>query len=126
VYGTTPANWRPDASAELQATVDRWAVPAQTQTPEGWATIETYTVKHRRNGTNTAVIIGRLEDDRFLARSDDDPSMLALLADGEPIGQRIYVRSLEAGSRVTVTPARMDELFGPTPSARSASEPQPG
>jgi acetyl-CoA C-acetyltransferase len=126
VYGTTPANWRPDASAEIQATVDRWAVAAQTQTPEGWASIETCTVKHRRNGTKTAVVIGRRGADRFLARSDDDPSMLALLSDGEPIGQRIYVRSLEAGNRVTVTPARMDELFGRAPSAWSAGEPQAG
>ncbi|HUD36487.1 MAG TPA: acetyl-CoA acetyltransferase [Streptosporangiaceae bacterium] len=114
VYAAIPANWQPDASAELQAEIDRWPAPSQTQAPEGWATIETCTVKHRRDGTNTGVVIGRLGAARFVARSDDDPSMLALLGDGEPIGQRVYARSFEFGNRVTVTPARMDELFGPS------------
>ena len=71
---------------------------------DGWATIETYTVKHGRTGNRTGIVVGRLEDDgrRFLARTDDgDDEVLALLATGEPIGQRVFVRSTEGGNRVT-------------------------
>jgi acetyl-CoA C-acetyltransferase len=114
VYSTAPAPWRPDRSGDLQAEVDAWAVPAQARHADGWATIETYTVRHRRDGARTGIVIGRLDRDgrRFIARTDDrDTGVLALLAAGAPIGERVYVRSFGFGNRVTVTDTQMNALF---------------
>src|SRR5262249_41514971 len=61
IYSTTPAAWRPDASGALQAEIDGWAVPAQARHADGWATIETYTIKHGRDGARTGIVVGRLE-----------------------------------------------------------------
>jgi acetyl-CoA C-acetyltransferase len=118
VYGTAPAGWTPDRSAELQAEVDAWAAPDQARHADGPATIETYTVTHRRGGARTGIVIGRLDADgrRFMARGDDrDPDLLDLLSSGEPVGARVWVRSFGLGNRVTTTRARMDELFPPAP-----------
>ncbi|GIF26714.1 acetyl-CoA C-acetyltransferase [Actinoplanes tereljensis] len=114
VYTTTPSPWRPDDSAALQAELDSRPAPVEARQADGWATIETYTVKHSRDGKRTGIVIGRLEADgrRFVARGDD---VLDLLGGGEPIGERVYVRSFGAGNRVTTTEARMDELFPPEP-----------
>ncbi|MEU4244511.1 acetyl-CoA acetyltransferase [Actinoplanes sp. NPDC026619] len=114
IYTTTPSPWRPDDSAGLQAEIDSWPAPAQARQADGWATIETYTVKHSRDGKRSGIVVGRLEADgrRFVARGDD---VLDLLGGGEPIGERVYVRSFGSGNRVTITEARMDELFPPQP-----------
>jgi acetyl-CoA C-acetyltransferase len=117
VYCTTPAPWRPDRSAELQAEINGWAAPEQARYADGPATIETYTVTHRRDGARTGIVVGRLDrsQERFVAKGDD-PDLLGLLtAPREPIGQPVYVRSFGFGNRVTTTRARMDELFPPEP-----------
>jgi acetyl-CoA C-acetyltransferase len=105
VYSAAPAAWAPDRSSELQAEVDSWAAPAEVRAADGWAAIETYTVKHGRDGTRTGIIIGRLDSDgrRFVARTDErDAEVLELLATApEVIGQRVYVQSLGSGNRVT-------------------------
>jgi acetyl-CoA C-acetyltransferase len=113
IYSTTPAGWRPDASGALQAEIDGWPAPGQAQHADGWATIETYTVKYRRDGVRTGIVIGRLDADgrRFVARTDDrDTATLALLTAGEPIGERVYARSFGFGNRVATTGIQMDEL----------------
>jgi acetyl-CoA C-acetyltransferase len=118
VYSTTPAAWTPDASRDLQAEIDGWAAPEQARFADGPAVIETYTVKHGRDGARTGIVVGRLDraPERFVARGDD-PGFLGLLTRAkEPIGQPVYVRSFGFGNRVTATRARMDEL--------SPSEPQ--
>jgi acetyl-CoA C-acetyltransferase len=96
IYSTTPAEWRADRSAQLQAD----------------------TVKHSRNGERTGVVVGRLEADgrRFLAMTQKgDEEILDQLSSGEPIGTRVYVRSFGFGNRVTTTESRMNELFPPRP-----------
>lgn len=111
LYSARPAPWRDDRSAELQAEVASWPMPAFTEHPEGWATVETYTVRYGRGGRRTGIVIGRLDDtgERFLATSlEDDEAILDLLASPEPIGQRVYVRSLKHGNRVTTTQEAMD------------------
>jgi acetyl-CoA C-acetyltransferase len=116
VYSTTPAAWAPDRSAELQAEIDSWPAIPQTRQPDGWATIETYTITHGRDGARTGIVIARLDADgsRFIARGDDrDSDLLDLLTSPEPIGQPLFVRSFGFGNRVTVSRARMDELFPP-------------
>lgn len=112
IYSTTPVEWRPDRSAELQAEVDSWPAPQQERRPHGWASIETYTVKHGKDGSRTGVVVGRLEADnrRFLATATDEQT-LQLLTTGEPVGSRVYARSFGHGNRVTVTRSIMDEHF---------------
>ncbi len=118
VYSATPAPWRPGNSAELQAEVDGWSAPPEARDPDGWAAIETYTVRHSRDGRMTGIVIGRLYADgrRFVARGDDrDPGLIELLSTGEPVGKKVYVRSFGFGNRVTTGPERMAELFPAEP-----------
>jgi len=125
VYSTTPAAWRPDASTALQAEIDGWAAPVQAQPADGWATIETYTVTHGRDGTRTGIVVGRLAADgrRFVARADDrDTGVLGLLTAGEPIGERVYARSFGFGNRVTTSGTQMDRLFPPGPPSTSLAQ----
>ena len=51
----------------------------------------------------TGIIVGRLESDgsRFLALSDD-PDLVALLSDGEPLGARIAVSHNGDGNRAVL------------------------
>ena len=117
VYSTTPAAWRPDRSADLQAEIDGWPAPGQARMADGPATIETYTVTHRRDGGRTGIVVGRLDRDgrRFVAKGED-PGLLDLLSTAkEPIGQAVYVRSFGFGNRVATSRERMDELFPPEP-----------
>jgi acetyl-CoA C-acetyltransferase len=116
VYSATPAPWRAGDSAGLQEQVDGWPARPQTRQADGWATIDTYTVRHGKDGARTGIVVGRLESNglRFLARSDErDHDIIALLSAGEPVGDRVYVRSFGFGNRVTVSRAGMDELFPP-------------
>jgi acetyl-CoA C-acetyltransferase len=131
VYSTTPAAWCPDASGALQAEIDGWAAPAAARRADGWATIETYTVACGRDGARTGIVAGRLDSggSRFVARADDrDTGILGLLAAGEPVGERVYVRSFGSGNRVTTTGARMDALMPPDPAGepdRYTGHPRP-
>ncbi|MBP2367745.1 acetyl-CoA acetyltransferase [Pseudonocardia parietis] len=118
IYSTTPTEWRADRSAELQARIDGRPAPAEALHADGWATVETWTVKHGRNGARTGVVIGRLEADgrRFIATTHrDDEEMLERLTIGDPVGTRVHVRSFGFGNRVTTTGSRMDELFPARP-----------
>ncbi|MFJ8272023.1 acetyl-CoA acetyltransferase [Streptomyces sp. NPDC094154] len=113
VYSTTPAPWQADGSAALQAQIDSWPAPPQSHKAHGWATIETCTVKHDRTGRRTGIVVGRLEADgsRFLATTTEgDDDILALLADGEPVGRRAFAKWTPRGNRVTTSEARMAEL----------------
>lgn len=113
VYSTAPAGWRPNRSAELQHEIDAWEAPGEAVEAHGWATVETYTVRHGSAGARTGVVIGRLDADgrRFLANTEpDDQETLRLLSRGEPIGAAVFARSTESGNRVATTPERMAEL----------------
>ena len=98
VYSTTPAEWKPDRSQQLQAQVARWPTEAITENADGTGTVETYTVR-RDDGRPTGIIIGRLDDgSRFLSTTEDD-ELVALLIDGDPLGRRVRVRSFDYGNR---------------------------
>jgi acetyl-CoA C-acetyltransferase len=99
VYSTTPTEWKPDRSAQLQAQVDSWPTQSVTENADGDATIETYTVR-RDAGRPTGIIIGRLaaDDTRFLSTTEDD-ELIALLTDGDPLGREVRVRSFDYGNR---------------------------
>ncbi|WP_081795270.1 acetyl-CoA acetyltransferase [Nocardioides sp. URHA0020] len=126
VYSARPVPWRTDRSSELQAEIASWPAPAFTEHPEGWATIETYAVRHGRSGRRSAVVIGRLDDtgERFLAMAlEDDGDTFDLLASAEPVGQRVYARSLKHGNRVSTTRGAMDAVHpeGATEADRAAT-----
>jgi len=110
VYSAQPAGWVPDRSASLQAEVDSWAAPEEAVAADGSAVVETYTVVPGRDGTRTGIVIGRLGADgrRFIARGQDgDAELVDLLATApEPVGERVYVHSSDAGNRVTVAASR--------------------
>lgn len=91
VYSSTPVEWAADHSAELQAQIDEQPTVAVTRHPEGPGTIETYSVRYDWP-TTTGVIIGRLDADnsRFMALTTD-ADLLALMADGDPLGAAITV-----------------------------------
>jgi acetyl-CoA C-acetyltransferase len=102
VYSTEPAEWQTDDSARLcESVAARPAVPI-TEHPDGAATIETYTVRYDWPA-RTGIIIGRLDSDdsRFMALTDD-PELLQLLTEGEPLGAGIRVRPQEKTNRAVL------------------------
>jgi acetyl-CoA C-acetyltransferase len=104
IYTTTPSPWQPSTSAALQEQLAGEPTVDTTAAPDGWARLETWTVKHARSG-RTAIVVGRLESDdkRFVATGDD--ALLDLLEQPEsPVGARIFVRTTEAGNRASVSP----------------------
>lgn len=119
LYSARPVPWRAGRSAELQAQVDAWEAPELDPHPEGWARIETCTVRYGRHGRGAAIVVGRLEETgaRFMANAlEDDDEILDLLEGPDPVGQRVYVRGGADHHRVTTTRERMDAL-------RPATEP---
>lgn len=114
VYSTVPVAWRPDCSAEEQARLNAVPTPEQVTRADGWATIETFTVVHDRNGSRHGIIIGRLVDtgQRFVAAAvSGDDEMQGLLDSEQPIGRRVWAVALAQGNRVTTTPNRATVLF---------------
>jgi acetyl-CoA C-acetyltransferase len=101
VYTTTPTAWTPDESARLQSGLDAVATVPEAEEADGEATIETYTVKHGREGRRRGVVVGRLSDSgrRFVAKGLAD-----FLADPatEPIGTRVRVRPTGLANEVTL------------------------
>ncbi|GAA2616603.1 acetyl-CoA acetyltransferase [Paractinoplanes durhamensis] len=100
VYRTTPSEWVPDESARLQAALDAVPVVTEAEEADGPATIETYTVKHGREGRRRGIVVGRLDDGRrFLAKGLAD-----YLADPatEPIGTRVRVTPTGLANAVTL------------------------
>ena len=91
VYSTaTPAGpWRRESPASLQAQMDALPKAPFTETPQGTATIETYTVMHGKGGPEFAVIFGRLHatGQRFIANLPDDPAGLWELQNRDSLGR---------------------------------------
>jgi acetyl-CoA C-acetyltransferase len=74
--------------AILQRQIDALPHPEVTEAPEGPASIETYTVVHRREGPFLGLVIGRdAAGRRFVAQTPDDPATLAGLEAGEQVGR---------------------------------------
>jgi acetyl-CoA C-acetyltransferase len=91
IYSTEGAPWAPDNSAQLRADVAARPPTPVAEHAEGPATIETYTVRYDWP-VRTGIIVARLESDRsrFLALCED-PELVALLCEGDPLGERITV-----------------------------------
>ena len=79
-------------TSKLQAKIDSADKPNFTETPEGKASVETYTVVHSREGPNKGIIIGRLEDGtRFLANTEKDSSVLEYMSNNDMLKASGYV-----------------------------------
>lgn len=91
IYSTTPPDGpfeRQDA-AGLQREIDALTHPEVIETPQGPATIETYTVVHKREGPFLGVVVGRdANGRRFAANTPNDPATLASLEASEQIGRK--------------------------------------
>jgi acetyl-CoA C-acetyltransferase len=95
VYSAKPCEFRVCSSSEVDAAMAAECSPAFESKPEGAATIETYTVDYRRDGSaKTAIVMGRLNSNgkRFLAVSaPSDQATAQQLADEEGLGRHIEV-----------------------------------
>jgi acetyl-CoA C-acetyltransferase len=118
VYTAVPTPWRPGASAALQASLDEGPRAEVDRCPRGPAVLETFTIRHDRDGGRRGIVIGRLSGDgrRFVATIPPaEQDLLDLLGEGDPFGAAVYVKAFGPGNRVTRTRARMDSLFPPRP-----------
>jgi acetyl-CoA C-acetyltransferase len=110
IYSTTPVQhaWQREDPRDYQQPILDRAHPPFTETPQGRATIETYTVLHGRKGVERALVIGRLEDgSRFLADTPDDADTLQAMVEQEVLGlggevssvdgRNLFVPDLEKG-----------------------------
>jgi len=95
VYSTEVAEWCADNSVQLCASVAARPTVPLAEHPDGTGTIETYTVRYDWP-VRTGIIVGRLDSDdsRFMALTED-PDLVELLSEGEPLGARIRVRPHE-------------------------------
>jgi acetyl-CoA C-acetyltransferase len=102
IYSTEAAEWTHDNSAELRAEVAARPATPVTEQADGAATVETYTVRYDWP-VRTGIVVGRLDTDgsRFLALSED-PDLVALLSDGDPLGERITVSHNDDGNRAVL------------------------
>jgi len=102
VYSTEEAPWKSDNSAQLCASVAARPTVPLAERPDGTGTVETYTVRYDWP-VRTGILIGRLDSDdsRFMALTED-PDLIELLTDGEPLGARIRVRPHEKVNRAAL------------------------
>jgi acetyl-CoA C-acetyltransferase len=124
VYTTRPTPWQPGRSGVLQASLDERPRVEIDRRPHGPAVIETFTVRHGRDGHRRGIVIGRLHGGshldgrgrRFVATvPPGDQELLDLLGEGDPVGVAVYARAFASGNHVTRTGARMDGLFPARP-----------
>ncbi|HET6970998.1 MAG TPA: acetyl-CoA acetyltransferase, partial [Phenylobacterium sp.] len=91
--------------AVLQRQIDALPHPEVVERPSGPATIETYTVVHRREGPFMSIIVGRdANGRRFVANTPSDAAVLAELETREQVGRPGEVSQTEAGLNL-FTPA---------------------
>ena len=118
IYTTRPVPWQPGRSGALQASLDERPRVEVDRRPHGPAVIETFTVRHGRDGHRRGIVIGRLDGSgrRFVATvPSDDQELLDLLGEGDPFGAAVYTRAFASGNHVTRTRARMETLFPARP-----------
>jgi acetyl-CoA C-acetyltransferase len=95
VYSSAPPS-RPSRPGPAPETARHAGSPVTvTQTPEGPAVVETYTVVCGRSGApETGIVVGRLgSGERFLAHTPEDPGLLHEWMTTEAIGRRGRVRT---------------------------------
>jgi acetyl-CoA C-acetyltransferase len=106
LYSTTPLErpWQREAPAIVQRELDGLPKAPFTETPDGAATIESYTVVHGKAGPELGIIVGRLAatNQRFVANTSDDAATLADLEARDSLGRPGTVRSDGGRNRFTL------------------------
>lgn len=107
IYSTDPVEgtWERADPHALQAEIDALPHPPIVEHPRGPATIETYTVVHRREGLARGIVIGRdASGHRFVANTPEDEVTLRGLEAVESVGRTGAVGLHEDGQRNLFTP----------------------
>ena len=102
VYSAAPptAPFQRQDPAVIQREIDALPRPPITETPDGPATVETYTVVHARQGYRMGIVIGRdAEGRRFVANTPRDEATLAAMEATEQIGRPGVVSRADDGKR---------------------------
>ena len=119
IYSTTPKAWKTCDSSDIQYQVSKLPAPAFTRDPNGWATLETYTVLHGKEGPSEVIVIGRLEPggQRFIAHNiDGDTDALQAFAKGDGLPLRVCVRGQYQGrNQFAVSQETLDRLCPKAP-----------
>ena len=109
IYSTvaTEGKWVRENPAAYQKEIDAMESPAFTESPNGEASVETYTVCFGRGGPERGILIGRLKDSsvRFVANTPADSATLNDLIENEGLNRSGIVHS-EDGMN-TFVPARV-------------------
>jgi len=99
IYSARPyeGKWQRENPANYQHEVDDLVSPEVTQTPNGSAVIETYTVCFARGQAEKGIVIGRLTetDQRFVANTPADADLLMSMTESEQIGRTGTVSNKE-------------------------------
>ncbi|HLK23135.1 MAG TPA: acetyl-CoA acetyltransferase [Caulobacteraceae bacterium] len=107
IYSTDPVQgqWRREDPHKLQHEIDALPHPPIADAPQGRATIETYTVVHRREGAARGIVIGRDQNGhRFVANTPEDEATLRGLEAVESVGRTGVVGPHPDGQRNLFTP----------------------
>ena len=107
IYSAQPwrGHWQREAPASYQAEIDDMQSPLFTETPDGPATVETYTVCFNKGVPEQGIIIGRLDGSgvRFVANTPNDAALLQTLIEVEQLGRPGNVRSSQGLNTFTPT-----------------------
>jgi acetyl-CoA C-acetyltransferase len=107
VYSTDPVEgqWERQDPHVIQAEIDALPHPSIVERPQGAATIETYTVVHRREGYGRGIVIGRdAAGHRFVANTPEDEATLRGLESVESVGRTGRVGPTDDGERNLFVP----------------------
>jgi acetyl-CoA C-acetyltransferase len=124
IYSTKPKPFRPTDNKKLQSQLDAVPPARWVFEPDGWATIESYTVAYDKGNVSSATIVGRLEGsgERFLATSPESArEIIAELLESEPLGRRIFVKSFGFGNRFAFDDRLLEILYPPKSTSLQAS-----
>lgn len=103
IYSNEPLNksWQRKDPALYQSAVDAMPKPDFTETPQGRAEVETYTVLFdHQNQPRKGIVIGRLENQtRFVANTPDDSDIYQAMISNETIGSVGKVSTKEGLNR---------------------------
>ena len=95
LYSTEPVegSWRRENPKKLQAELDAAPRERVNIAPNGTGMIETYCVAYGKDAPEKGFAIGRLDgsDERFVAVTPNDPTLLADMLTQEQLGRRVRV-----------------------------------
>lgn len=105
IYSSKPTEgqWTREDPARYQSEIDAMESPLFEETPDGSATIETYTVCFGRSGPERGIVIGRLDKDgrRFISNTSAESNSAQSLLDQDSLGRPGIVSSNDGTNTFT-------------------------